>query len=275
MSDIPDLTVQGIDIPALGLGTWRLTGAACERAVGEALELGYRHLDTAQAYGNEHEVGDAIAASEVDREDIFLTSKLVNGNRDYESVLQSTEDSLARLGTSSMDLLLIHNPVQRPDITETIDAMDQLVDDGKVRHIGVSNFGLDRLHNARKATNHDLLTNQVQFNPYWDQRQMVEYCEIHDLMLTAYSPLGHGGVLDDEVLTTVGERYGKSAAQVAIRWCLEHPNVSTIPKASSPSHLAANLDVFDFALTDSEIERIRRPSKLRALSGAVRSRIGV
>jgi diketogulonate reductase-like aldo/keto reductase len=275
MSEVPDLTVQGTDIPALGLGTWRLTGQACERAVSEALDLGYRHLDTAQAYGNEREIGDAIVASNVARDDIFLTSKLVNGNRDHDGVLRSTEHSLAKLGTSYIDLLLIHNPVQRPDITETIQAMDQLVDNEKVRHIGVSNFGLDRLHSARQATEHELLTNQVQFNPYWDQRTMVDYCEIHDLMLTAYSPLGHGGVLDDEVLTAVGERYGKSAAQVAIRWCLDHPNISVIPKASSPAHLAANRDVFDFALTDQEMAQIRRPSKLRALSGAVRARIGV
>jgi diketogulonate reductase-like aldo/keto reductase len=275
MTGIPDVTVQGVDVPALGLGTWRLTGESCERAVGEALELGYRHLDTAQAYGNEREVGDALAASEVDREDVFLTTKLVNGNRDHDAVRRSTEESLAKLGTSYVDLLLIHNPMQRVPVAETLRAMDTLVDDGKVRHIGVSNFDLDRLHAAREAADHELLTNQVQFNPYWDQRDLLDYCEIHDLLLTAYSPLGHGGVLDDDVLAEVGERHGKSAAQVAIRWCLQHPNTSVIPKASSRVHIAANRDVFDFELTDDEMERIRRPSKVRALSGAVRSRLGV
>jgi diketogulonate reductase-like aldo/keto reductase len=275
MSIVPDVTVQDVEVPALGLGTWRLTGDTCERAVGDALELGYRHLDTAQAYGNEQQVGNALADSEVDRDEVLLTTKLVNGNRDHDSVLRSVAESLAKLGTSYVDLLLIHNPVQRVPLAETLHAMDELVDAGKVRHIGVSNLDVDRLHAAREAAGHELLTNQVQFNPFWDQRELLDYCEIHDRLLTVYSPLGHGGVLDDAVLAEVGEQYGKSPAQVAIRWCLEHPNISVIPKASSRRHLAANRDVFDFSLTDAEVERIRRPSRLRALSGAVRVRLGV
>ena len=273
--EIPDVTVQGVDVPALGLGTWRLAGEDCRRAVETALELGYRHVDTAQAYGNEREVGDAVAAADVDREELFLTTKLVNGNRSYDDVRRSVEESLAKLGTAYLDLLLIHNPIQRAPLTETLRAMDELVDDGTVRHVGVSNFGVDRLHEAREAADHELLTDQVQFNPYWDQTALLDYCEIHDLVLTAYSPLGHGGVLDDPVLAAVGDRYGKSPAQVAIRWCLQHPNVSVIPKATSREHIAANREVFDFELSDAEVERIRRPSKTRALSGIVRSRLGV
>ena len=273
--EIPDVTVQGVDVPALGLGTWRLAGEDCRRAVETALELGYRHVDTAQAYGNEREVGDAVAAADVDREELFLTTKLVNGNRSYDDVRRSVEESLAKLGTAYLDLLLIHNPIQRAPLTETLRAMDELVDDGTVRHVGVSNFDVDRLHEAREAADHELLTDQVQFNPYWDQTALLDYCEIHDLVLTAYSPLGHGGVLDDPVLAAVGDRYGKSPAQVAIRWCLQHPNVSVIPKATSRGHIAANREVFDFELSDAEVERIRRPSKARALSGIVRSRLGV
>jgi diketogulonate reductase-like aldo/keto reductase len=274
-TDIPDVTVQGVDVPALGLGTWRLTGEDCRRAVETALSLGYRHVDTAQAYGNEREVGDAIDASDVDREDVFLTTKLVNGNRSHEDVLRSVEESLAKLRTAYVDCLLIHNPFQRVPVEETLRAMDELVDAGKVRRIGVSNFDVDRLHAAREAADHELLTDQVQFNPYWDQSSLLDYCEIHDLVLAAYSPLGHGGVLDDPVLAEVGERYGKSPAQVAIRWCLQHPNVAVIPKATSREHIAANRDVFDFELTDAETERVRRPSKLRALSGALRSRLPI
>jgi diketogulonate reductase-like aldo/keto reductase len=153
--------------------------------------------------------------------------------------------------------------------------MDELVDAGKVRHLGVSNFDVDRLHAAREAADHELLTDQVQFNPYWEQSALLDYCEIHDLLLTAYSPLGHGGVLSDPVLAEVGERYGKSPAQVAVRWCLQHPNVAVIPKATSREHLAANRDVLDFELSDAEMERVRRPSKTRALSGFVRSRLPV
>jgi diketogulonate reductase-like aldo/keto reductase len=274
-TDIPDVTVRGVDVPALGLGTWRLAGEDCRRAVETALSVGYRHVDTAQAYGNEREVGDAIAASDVDREALFLTTKLVNGNRAYDDVLRSTEESLAKLGTSYLDCLLIHNPFQREPVEETLRAMDELVDAGKVRHIGVSNFGVDRLHAAREAADHELLTDQVQFNPYWDQSALLDYCEIHDLVLTAYSPLGHGGVLEDPVLAEVGERYGRSPAQVAIRWCLQHPNVAVIPKATSREHIAANREVFDFELSDAEVERIRRPSKARALSGAIRSRLSI
>ena len=274
-TDIPDVTVQGVDVPALGLGTWRLADEDCRRAVSTALELGYRHIDTAQAYGNEREVGDALAASEVDREEVFLTTKLATGNRAYDGVLRSTEESLAKLGTAYVDLLLIHNPFQRRPVEETLRAMDELVDEGKVRRIGVSNFDVDRLHAAREAAEHELLTDQVQFNPYWDQTPLLDYCEIHDLVLTAYSPLGHGGVIDDPVLAEVGERYGKSPAQVAIRWCLQHPNVAVIPKATSREHIAENADVFDFELSDAETDRIRRPSKIRALSGAIRSRLPV
>lgn len=275
MSDtpIPDLTVQGVDVPALGLGTWRLTGDDCYRAVETALALGYRHIDTAQGYGNERQVGDALATSNADRADVFVTTKLDNRNRAYDDVLRSTEESLAKLGTSYVDLLLIHNSLQRVPVTETLRAMDELVDEGKVRHIGVSNFGVDQLHEAREAADHELLADQVQMNPYWDQSPLLDYCEIHDLLLTAYSPLGHGGVLSDPVLAEVGDRHGKSPAQVAIRWCLQHPNVSVIPKATSRDHIAANREVFDFELSDEEMERIRRPSKTRALSGAIRSRL--
>ena len=273
--DIPEVTVQGVDVPALGLGTWRLTGEDCRRAVETALSLGYRHLDTAQAYGNEREVGDALAASAVDREEVFVTTKLDSGNRAYDDVLRSTEESLAKLGTSYVDLLLIHNPFQRTPAEETLRAMDELVDEGKVREIGVSNFDVERLHEAREAADHELLADQVQMNPYWDQSSLLDYCEIHDLLLTAYSPLGHGGVLSDPVLAEVGDRYGKSPAQVAIRWCLQHPNVSVIPKATSREHIAANRDVFDFELSGEEMDRIRQPSRARALSGAIRSRLPI
>jgi diketogulonate reductase-like aldo/keto reductase len=275
VTDQPYLTVGGAEVPALGLGTWRLTGDDAERAVSTALDVGYRHVDTAQAYRNEREVGDALAASDVDREDVFLTTKLINGNRGYDDVLRSTEESLAKLGTAYVDLLLIHNPLQRAPLEETLRAMDELVDREKVRHIGVSNFGVDRLHRARELADHELLTNQVQMNPYWDQTPLLDYCEIHDLLLTAYSPLGHGGVLSDPVLSEVGDTHGKSAAQVAIRWCLQHPNTAVIPKATSREHIEANLDVFDFELSEAEMERVRRPSKRRALTGALRSRLPV
>lgn len=265
-------TAGGVDVPSIGLGTWRLTGERCRETVRTALELGYRHVDTAQAYGNERRVGNALRNSDVAREAVFVTTKLGRGNRTYDDVIRSTEESLAKLGTNYVDLLLIHWPNVTTPLRETIAAMDELVDRGTVRHIGVSNFDVDRLDHARACAEHGVLTNQVQYNPYWSQTELLDYCRIHDVLLTAYSPLGHGGVLDDPVLGSIGERYDKSPAQVALRWLVQQPNVIAVPKASSRDHLAANVDVFDFELTDDEMERVRQPSKARAAAGFLRSR---
>ncbi|WP_254535414.1 aldo/keto reductase [Halomarina litorea] len=267
------VSVQGESVPAVGLGTWRLTGDACFEAVSTALDAGYRHLDTAQAYGNERQVGEAVRASDVDREDVFLTTKLSGGNRAYDDVMRSVQGSLAKLGTSYLDLLLIHNPNRRVPLAETLDAMDELVEDGTVRHVGVSNFGVDRLDEARSLADAPIFTDQVQFHPFWDQTDLLDYCAIHDVLLTAYSPLGHGGVLTDTVVREVADAHGKSPAQVALRWALQHENVVAIPKATSREHIEANLDVFDFELTDEEVARIRRPSKVRTVAGLVRSRL--
>lgn len=265
------VTVQGVDVPALGLGTWRLTGDRCVQAVETALDLGYRHVDTAQAYGNERAVGTAIERSDVDRDDIFLTTKLDWSNRRYDDVLRSTEQSLARLGTGTVDLLLVHQPNPTVPLKETLDAMNELRDDGTVRHVGVSNFSLERLKRARDLSAAPILTDQVMYHPYWDQTDLVDHCQIHDLLLTAYSPLAQGGVLDDGTLAEIGERHGKSAAQVALRWLVQQDNVAVIPKASSREHLAANRAIFDFELTDEEMRAVHRPSKLRTALGIVRS----
>ncbi|GAB6860331.1 aldo/keto reductase [Haloplanus litoreus] len=280
------VTVRGVDVPAVGLGTWRLRGGDCRRAVEAALELGYRHVDTAQAYGNERQVGTAIRTSSVDREDVFLTTKLGGGNRSREAVHRSVDESLRRLDTDYLDLLLIHWPNAKPPfspvslpgatpLSETLAAMADLVADGRVRYVGVSNFDVRLLDEARSLADVPIFTNQVQFNPYWDQRNHLSYCRRHDVLLTAYSPLCHGGVLRDDALQAVGRAYGKTAAQVAIRWAIQHEGVSAVPKATTRDHLRANLDVFDFELTDAEMERIRQPSKLRALAGFARSRLPV
>ncbi|MEF8827126.1 MAG: aldo/keto reductase, partial [Halapricum sp.] len=236
-------TAQGVEVPAIGLGTWQLTGADCRRAVETALEVGYRHLDTAQAYGNEREVGDEIAAADVDREEIFLTTKLDTPNRSYQRVVDSTRASLDRLGTDYVDLLLIHQPnyLTRTSHEETLRAMADLVDEGLVRHVGVSNFGVEKLRAAREASDVPIFTDQVQYHPYWDQTELLDYCRVHDVLLTAYSPLARGGVLDDPVLERIGNRYGKSPAQVALRWLLQQDGVVTVPKATSREHIEANL----------------------------------
>jgi len=269
------IEVQGTSVPALGLGTWQLTGPTCTETVQTALELGYRHVDTAQAYGNERQVGLGIEAADVDREDVFLVTKLDGSNRDAKSVRQSTRESLNKLGTDTLDCLLIHwpNTPWMAPLSETIDAMNDLVDDGLVGHIGVSNFSPDRLDRARELSDAPILTDQVQYHPYWDQRKLLDYCRIHDVLLTAYSPLARGGVLSDPALVQVGNRHGKSPAQVALRWLVQQDGVAAIPKASSREHLEANMAIFDFELTDDEIEWIRNPSKRKTAAQFVRSQL--
>ncbi len=267
------VTVQDTEIPALGLGTWRMKGPTCRRAVATALELGYRHIDTAQAYGNEQQVGAAISQSGIDREELFLTTKLAGSNRDHDSVIESTRESLDKLETDYADLLLIHQPNSTTPLEETIGAMDELVEEGRVKHIGVSNFGIERLHAAREHADAPILTNQVQYHPFWDQTTLLDYCQIHDLMLTAYSPLAHGGAVRDSLLNEVGARYDKTPAQVALRWLVQQENVSTIPKSTNPEHLEANLQIFDFELSSEEMRSIGRPSLSRTASSFLRARL--
>ncbi|MFB6280824.1 MAG: aldo/keto reductase [Haloferacaceae archaeon] len=280
------VTVGGVELPAVGLGTWRLRGGDCRRAVRTALDLGYRHIDTAQVYGNERQVGAAIEASDVGREEVFLATKLDGSSRRRGAVRRSVEASLSRLGTDYLDLLMIHWPTGKPPgspvelpvgppLSETLAAMNDLVADGTVRHLGVSNFGADRLDAARRLSDAPVLADQVQFHPYWDQSDLLSYCRRNDVALTAYSPLCHGGVLRDPVLADVARAHDKSPAQVAIRWAIQHENVHAVPKASTRDHLAGNLDVFDFELTDAEMERIRRPSKLRTAAAFARARLPV
>lgn len=264
----------GVRVPAVGLGTWNLTGDRCRRAVATALELGYRHVDTAQRYGNEAAVGRGLAAADVDREAVFLTTKLRRRNLRPGRVRRSTRASLERLGTAYVDLLLVHVPSLTVPVEETIRAMDGLVDDGMVRHIGVSNFSIEKLERAIAASDHAILTNQVQYHPYRTRDAMLERCRRDDVILTAYSPLVHGGIVDDDRLRAVGRRYGKTPAQVAIRWLVQQDGVVTIPKASSRDHLAENLDVFDFELEPEEMRSIPHHSWWRTGVGWLRGLFG-
>jgi diketogulonate reductase-like aldo/keto reductase len=270
-----NIDVQGVSVPALGLGTWQLTGPTCTETVQSALEMGYRHVDTAQAYGNERQVGLGIDAADVDREDIFLVTKLDGSNRDARNVRRSTRESLHKLGTDYLDCLLIHWPNMpwMASLGETLSAMNDLVEAGLVDHIGVSNFSPSLLDEARELSAAPILTDQVQYHPYWDQTELLDYCRIHDVMLTAYSPLARGGVLEDPALVTIGNRYDKSPAQVALRWLVQQDGVAAIPKASSREHLEANLALFDFTLSDAEMARIRDPSKVKTGYHFVRSQM--
>ncbi len=273
-------TVQGEAVPKIGLGTWKLSGETCRQAVESALELGYRHVDTAEAYGNERAVGAAIEASDVDREDVFLTTKVFARNARYDDVLVSAEASLDRLGVDQVDLLLLHWPNPLVDVADTMQALSELRAAGKTRHVGVSNFGLSRfgLGNLRTAMAESavpVFADQVQFHVYRHRKRLLEFCREEDVLLTAYSPLVRGGVLDDRELRAVGAKHDKTAAQVALRWVIQHENVVAIPKATSRSHQAENFDVFDFELSPAEVERVGRSSWLRTGAAWVRGQLGV
>jgi diketogulonate reductase-like aldo/keto reductase len=249
------VTAAGVDVPALGFGTWPMKGETCRTAVEHALEVGYRHLDTAQMYNNEESVGRAIAESDLPREDVFLVTKILRENLAHDDVLRSVEESAQRLGTQ-IDLLLIHAPSRSVPIEESIGAMNELQGSGTVDHIGVSNFSVEQLRQAMAASDTPILTNQVEYHPFKSQSDLLEFCIENGVILTAYSPLGKGRVTGNETLGAIGARYEKTAAQVALRWLVQQKMVAAIPKASSPAHIEENVDVFDFELGGEEMEQI-------------------
>lgn len=246
--------IQGVAVPALGLGTWELEGRACAEAVRDALEIGYRHVDTAQAYGNEEQVGRGIRDAAVPREELWLTTKLWLENLGYEDVFRTVRKSLKRLRTEYVDLLLIHWPSDEVTVAESLRAMRRLQEDGAVRHLGVSNFPPGLLDEALDEA--EILCEQVEYHPFLSQDDLLEVCREWDLLLTAYSPLARGKVLEDPTLQGIAEAHGKDPAQVAIRWLLQQEPVAAIPKAASPAHRRSNFDVFDFELSADEMERI-------------------
>jgi len=231
----------GVRIPKLGPGTWQNTGPRCTETVRTALELGYRHVDTAQAYDNEARVGDGIAAADVDREDVFLTTKVWRSNLRDGDLQASVRASLADLDVDHVDLLLVHRPHPRVPVEETLGAMAELREEGAVRHLGVSNFTRSQLDEAIRIADGPIVADQVLYHPYEDQSDLVSFCAARDVALTAYSPLARGGVLDDEVLGRIGERYDGTAAQVALRWLVQQDSVVAMPDALAPPTTAGIL----------------------------------
>lgn len=248
--------VNDVSIPALGFGTYKIRGEECRKACLNALELGYRHFDTAQMYDNEKPVGTAVKMSDVPREEIFVVTKLHQTNLAYEDVHSSFEESLSELGLDFVDLLLIHAPSRSVPIEESIGAMNELQKQGAVKHIGVSNFSIQQLNEAMEASNFPIITNQVKYHPFKSQVDLLQFCIDEDIMFTGYSPLARSRVSRNKTLEDIGERYGKSPAQVALRWQIQQQMVSTIPKAADREHQRENINIFDFELNDSEMESI-------------------
>ena len=246
--------IKGENVPALGLGTWRLSGERCVGAVERALGMGYRHVDTAQMYGNEAEVGRGMQSSGVDRDDVFLVTKVWTSDFAHDAVLAKTRESLRKLGTDYVDLLLMHWPNPSVPVAETLGAMVELQEEGSVRHVGVSNFSPGQVEEA--AGYATIFCNQVEYHPYRGQGGLLKQAGEMDYLLTAYSPVAKGRAADDATLREIGAAHEKTPAQVALRWLIQQDKVAAIPKASSEEHLKANLDVFDFTLSDEEMQRI-------------------
>jgi 2,5-diketo-D-gluconate reductase B len=246
--------IKGNKVPSIGLGTWRLSGKACTEAVESALSLGYRHIDTAQMYGNEEEVGRGISSSGVDREEVFLVTKLSTGNFTREKALNSGRESVKKLGTEYVDLLLMHWPNPSVPLEETLGAMSELQGEGSVRRIGVSNFPASMVEEATRHA--QIFCNQVEYNPRKLQEDLTEQAKELDYLLTAYSPVAKGRINNDATLEEIGESHNKTPVQVALRWLVQQEKVAAIPKAESREHQDSNLDVFDFELSKEEMEQI-------------------
>jgi 2,5-diketo-D-gluconate reductase B len=262
--DATSTATRSDDIPALGLGTWENTDPdACAGAVETALEMGYRHVDTAQAYGNEGDVGRGIAAADVDREDVFLATKVWIDNLAHDDVLETTRESLEKLGVDAVDLLYVHWPAGAYDPEGTLPAFQQLYDEGTIDRIGVSNFEPRHLDRAREILDAPIAANQVEMHPLLQQEDLREYMADTEIELVAYSPLARGAVFDVPEIRDVAEKHDVSEAQVSLAW-LDEKGVVAIPKATSEAHIRDNwesrrldLDAEDVAKIDS-IEREQR-----------------
>ncbi|MGJ5094096.1 aldo/keto reductase [Bradyrhizobium oligotrophicum] len=249
------IEANGARIPALGLGTWELRGRACSRIVEQALTLGYRHIDTAQVYENEQEVGEGLRASRVRRNEVFLTTKVWTTHFAPHDLERSAKESLVRLRVSEVDLLLLHWPNPHVPLTETLGALAHAKTLGLARHIGVSNFTVGLLDEAVAASPEPLVCNQVEYHPYLDQTKVREACARHGIALVAYSPIAKGKIKNDPTLTRIGRAHGKSPAQICLRWLVQQ-NVVAIPRTSKIERLSENLDVFDFELSEQDMADI-------------------
>jgi len=250
-------------MPMLGLGTWENEDPdQCAESVRTALEMGYRHIDTAQAYGNEDAVGEGIAAADVDRSDIFLATKVWISNLDYEDVLETTQESLDKLGTDYLDLLYVHWPSRTYEPDATLEAFDELYDEGTIRNIGVSNFEPRHIDEAREHLDAPIFANQVETHPMLQQTELRDYADEHDIEIVAYSPLARGDVFEMDVLSEIAEKHGVSEAQVSLAW-LRANDVTAIPKATSEAHIRDNWESLSLELDDEDLERIANVDRTR------------
>jgi len=245
-----------LEMPLIGLGTWKLRGEECVRTVKSALDLGYRHIDTAHAYENHQAIAKAIRG--FDRNSLFLTSKLSMDQMPDKKVEQSVEKAISQalneLGTDYLDLYLIHWPDRTKPMDAILDAMQHMSEKGALRSIGVSNFTIHHLQDVMRPNIH-IAVNQVEFHPYLYQKVLWDFCKKNGIEIVSYRPLGKGELVDDPVIKEIGKKHGKTAAQTILKWLVQK-GIVTIPKASKASHLKENIDIFDFTLTDAEMKEL-------------------
>ncbi|QEL23488.1 aldo/keto reductase [Bosea sp. F3-2] len=249
-------TIRGEAIPALGFGTFELTGPAGETAIRTAIDLGYRQIDTAIRYGNEAEVGRAIRASGVARGELFVTTKIWFNDLAPDTVHRRVGESLDRLGLDQVDLLLVHWPTKDVPLGETLAAFAEEKRKGRTRLIGVSNFTVALLDEALEVHKAELFCNQVEYHPFLSQEKLLARMRRAGMLLNAYQPIARGKVFDNDLLNALGRKYGKSAGQVTLRWLVQQDGVGAIPRSSRPENMRANLDIFDFELSPEDMAAI-------------------
>ena len=258
------ITANGASIPAIGLGTWTLRDATATRLVASAIESGYRHIDTAAMYENEAAVGVGIASSGIARADLFVTTKVWPTNLAAADLKNSAAASLERLKTDYVDLLLIHWPSKDIPLAESIAALNDVKAQGLARNIGVSNFTTQLVEQAVAHSQAPLVCNQIEYHPFLNQDKVLKACRAHGMAVTAYCPLARETeLLTLSVVTRIAAKYGKTPAQVVLRWLVQQPNVAAIPRSSKPERIRENAGVFDFSLTDEEMAQIHALSSKR------------
>jgi diketogulonate reductase-like aldo/keto reductase len=250
ISDSKFKTNQNISVPSLGLGVWKSKPKECYIAVKAALEFGYRHIDTAAIYGNETEVGEAIRDSGIHRDELFVVTKLWNADQGYDSALKAIDTSLQKLGLENVDMYLIHFPVtgKRKDSWRALGKIKEM---GKAKSVGVSNFMVNHLEELLSETSLIPAMNQVEFHPFLNDTKLFDYCKAKGILLEAYSPLAHGKKLEDPKVSAIAKKYGKSNAQILVRWALEK-GIVVIPKSVNPVRIAENGSVFDFSISEGD-----------------------
>ncbi|MFB6128557.1 MAG: aldo/keto reductase [Halorhabdus sp.] len=251
---VPTTTLpSGDELPVVGKGTYELEGETVQEPVEIALETGYTHVDTAEGYMNEPSLGEVLA--EHDREDLFLTSKVLPKHLNYESVIESAKQTLADLQTDYLDLYLIHWPNPAISVRETMDAMAELKDRGLIRNVGVSNFSRYQLSATQHVSDVPIAVNQIEFNPYFQRPELVEYCQSEGIVVEAAAPIARGEVLDDPTLQELGKKYDRTPVQIALRWAIEK-DIVVLPRSTSREHIEENFDLFDFELDETDHARI-------------------